>query len=180
MSRDAAGCLVGVALRLRDLLLGGPRQAGDLPPPVPADAPAAMPTPDVMVSKLFISEGERAFLPTLYRAVGRGVWVAPQVAINRLLHLTRRCPAKRAWQNKIDRRSVDFVLIDRATLRPIAAVELDDVTHRRPDRQKRDHEVDRLFAEAGLPLLHVPAAAAYDAAELRRQLEALGVELPAA
>ena len=167
---DRPGCLFAL---LRLIL---PRQL-DAPPPVPADAPRAMPEPSVMVSKRFVSPGERAFLPALRIAVGPKVWVAPQVAINQLLYLKRDCPARRSWQAKMDRRSLDFVLIDPETYRPLAAIELDDRSHDKPDRRKRDAEVGRLCAAAGLPLLRVAAAQAYDPIELRDRLRAARQEL---
>ncbi len=66
-----------------------------------------------------------------------------------------------SYRNKIDRKHVDFLLCEPMTMKPIVGVELDDVSHFRPDRQDRDRFVDQVFEAAGLPLLHVPAASGY-------------------
>jgi hypothetical protein len=71
-----------------------------------------------------------------------------------------------AYRNKIDRKHVDFLLCDPNTLRPLLAIELDDNSHTRPDRQARDAFVDGVFAAAGLPLLHVPVSHSYPTKKL--------------
>jgi hypothetical protein len=53
----------------------------------------------------------------------------------------------------------------------LLVVELDDRTHRQPDRQERDHLVDAALALAGIPVVHVTAAAGYDRREIGSQLE---------
>lgn len=77
-----------------------------------------------------------------------------------------------SYRNKIDRKHVDFLLCDPATMKPIMGVELDDASHVRRDRQDRDEFVDQVFEVAGLPLLRVRAAASYspqNIADLVRQ-----------
>jgi hypothetical protein len=84
-------------------------------------------------------------------------------------------PGGREWQaawNRIAAKHVDFVLCEPATLRPCLAIELDDRSHRRPDRVERDAFVDRVFADAALPILHVPVRRAYDALALASQIGA--------
>lgn len=76
----------------------------------------------------------------------------------------------RAFTNRIDRKHVDFVLCDPQTLRPLVAVELDDRSHEREDRQKRDALVEGVFAAAGLPLVRVPVRSAYPPWELEAKL----------
>ncbi len=79
-------------------------------------------------------------------------------------------------QNKINAKHVDFVLCDPATTRPLLLVELDDASHERSDRKARDEYVDRAAAAAGVPVLHVKAAAGYSPRGLAVELgRALGV-----
>lgn len=77
----------------------------------------------------------------------------------------------RMYRNKIDRKHVDFLLCDPKTLQPLLGIELDDKSHQRKDRQQRDRFVDRVFAVAGLPLLHVRAAYSYSVGEVAAQVE---------
>jgi hypothetical protein len=77
----------------------------------------------------------------------------------------------------IKSRHLDFVLCCPETGRVRCAVELDDASHRRPDRQRADDIKTRAMQAAGVPLVRVRPARTYDAASLR---EALALERPLA
>ena len=68
---------------------------------------------------------------------------------------------------------VDFALVEADILRPVAAIELDDVSHRRADRQERDRLLDNLFEKAGLPLLRFPTAMTYDPGVIQARIDRL-------
>lgn len=68
-------------------------------------------------------------------------------------------------------RHVDFLLCHPHSLNPVVAIELDDSSHQRPERQERDKEVDRVFEAAGLPLLHIGVERKYDPDELLHLLD---------
>lgn len=81
----------------------------------------------------------------------------------------------RMYRNKIDRKHVDFLLCDPKTMRPLLGIELDDKSHQRKDRKRRDRFVDQVFEVSGLPLLHVRAAYSYKVGDVAVQIErALG------
>ena len=84
------------------------------------------------------------------------------------------------WQshfNKIQSKHVDFLLCDSDRVRPVCAIELDDSSHRRAKRRKRDKDVDRFFRAAGLPLVRIPAQKSYNTKEVHAKLnDALGAE----
>jgi len=65
---------------------------------------------------------------------------------------------------------VDVLLCGPATMRPLAGIELDDVSHVRPDRQERDVLVEKVFEAAGLSLVRFPAQRAYALAEVATRL----------
>jgi len=48
----------------------------------------------------------------------------------------------------------------------LCAVELDDRSHERSDRQQRDAFLDKAFKKAKLPLFHIPCKKSYGAKEL--------------
>ena len=69
-------------------------------------------------------------------------------------------PGSRSWWrafNRISAKHLDFVLCD-AAYRPALALELDDRSHQRPDRRRRDRLVEQALARAGLPLLRLRPA----------------------
>jgi very-short-patch-repair endonuclease len=71
--------------------------------------------------------------------------------------------------NRIKSKHIDFVICD-AALCPIIAVELDDSSHHRADRQTRDRDVDRILQIASLPILRVPVRPTYKDDEIEKQL----------
>lgn len=100
-----------------------------------------------------MTESENKFFLKLERIVNERYYVFPQVHLSALLdHRVKGQEWKYAFSH-INGKSVDYVLCDRETLRPTYAIELDDYTHSRTDRQNRDAEVERLFSEVNLPLV---------------------------
>jgi very-short-patch-repair endonuclease len=74
-------------------------------------------------------------------------------------------------RNRIKSREMDFVLFHKDEFEPILVIELDDSSHQREDRIERDKNIDRILHEAGLPILHVPAAYSYDPLDLLRKIK---------
>jgi very-short-patch-repair endonuclease len=102
---------------------------------------------------LMMTRTESEFFTKLDRVVSERYYVFPQVHLSALLdHKVKGQDWRFAFRH-INGKSVDFVLCDRETLRPMYAIELDDLTHEQSDRRKRDIEVERIFEEANLPLV---------------------------
>lgn len=102
---------------------------------------------------LLMTRTEAEFFTKLDQAVKERYYVFPQVHLSALLDHKIKGQDWRFAFRHINGKSVDFVLCDRATLRPTYAIELDDLTHEQSDRRKRDIEVERIFKEANLPLV---------------------------
>ena len=130
----------------------------------------------------FLSPAELNFHRVLTGVVGDRLMICPKVSLGDLFYVkTSDRSARTTWRNQIDRKHVDFLLCDPQTVRPLLGIELDDRSHRRPDRVKRDHLVDRVFAAAGLPLYRVPVLRSYNTRELAAALrEQLGPDGPLA
>jgi hypothetical protein len=64
------------------------------------------------------------------------------------------------------------LLCDPLTARPLVAIELDDQSHNRADRQLRDKFVDGVFAAAALPLVHVAVRPQYNVEKVRNFMKA--------
>ena len=126
----------------------------------------------------FLSPAELAFYRVLQQAVGDRYVTNNKVRMWDVLTVPR-VEGSRKFENKISSKHVDFLLCDPTTMEPILAIELDDASHNRPDRQRRDNFVDRAFAAAGLPILHIPAAGTYAIADIQQQIESI-VSNPAA
>ena len=89
------------------------------------------------------------------------------VRIADLIKVQKGTAKYRSWLNKILSKHVDFVLCNPLTLEVVCAIELDDVSHQRPERKERDKFVNHAFESAGLPLLRIPVEKSYRASEVR-------------
>jgi len=101
-----------------------------------------------------LTQNELAFYKSLLPVANANkLIVCPKV---RLADLIEPIKGKnfQAGFNKIRSKHIDFVLCDPGNLKPVLALELDDRSHDRPDRQARDQFVDNALSGAGLPILH--------------------------
>jgi hypothetical protein len=113
----------------------------------------------------FLSPAEASFFHVLQLAIGTQFVLCTKVGLGDLFYVTRP-NENRAARNRITQSHVDFVLLDPGTLKPVAALELDDSSHQSQKAATRDEFKDRLFAAAGLPLVRVPVQRAYDAKQV--------------
>jgi hypothetical protein len=119
-----------------------------------------------------LSKGELAFYRVLARAVPQGLGISMKTRLSDVIGCTAE-GWKAGWGAKISQKHVDFVVFDPVTSAIILVIELDDRTHDLPDRRARDVFVDDALAAAGVAILRVPAARAYDLDDLREQVEHL-------
>jgi hypothetical protein len=119
-----------------------------------------------------LSKGEMAFYRVLAHAVPSGLAISMKTRLSDVIGCTAE-GWKAGWGAKISQKHVDFVVFDPVTTAIILVIELDDRTHDLPDRQARDVFVDRALAAAGVAILRVPAAKAYDLEALRGQVDHL-------
>ena len=118
--------------------------------------------------KYLLTPPEKRFYNVLRRVVGRNMVLA-KVRLADLVDADKRHRLWRANFNRVCSKHIDFVICDRA-LSPIIAVELDDSSHRRPDRIARDRDVNRILEISEFPLLRVLVCPAYDPADIAKQL----------
>lgn len=71
-----------------------------------------------------------------------------QVQLSQLVQVKKGHDFK-AWFNRINRMSADFVVTDK-NMHTIAVIELDDKTHEKPDRIEADKKKDKALASAGI------------------------------
>lgn len=134
-------------------------------------------TPYTKNNALF-TPAERSFLGVLEDAIGEEYRIYGKVRIADIVSvkpMADRSKRMRAF-NQISAKHVDFLLCDKADLSIVAAIELDDSSHRRRSRQARDTFLVDLCKSVSLPLIRVPAKKGYVVGEVRASiLAALGV-----
>jgi len=121
--------------------------------------------------KSLLTNAERSFFGVLEEVASHARYhVFTQIPLGSLVYVERGTGSYQSYRNRVDRKTLDFVLASKDTLAPVLAVELDDSTREREDRRERDAFVDEVLAKAGLPLMHVRARAAYDPKSLAQDI----------
>jgi len=121
----------------------------------------------------FISPAELNFFFNLKVVIGDTAQIFSKVKLSDLFYAkTGDFGKNRSYNNRIDRKHVDFLLCDPETLKPILGIELDDKSHQRADRKERDDFVNHVFEAAKLPLMHVSVQRSYSQSELKSKLSA--------
>lgn len=72
--------------------------------------------------------------------------------------------------NKIKSKTIDFVITD-VNCKIKLCIELDDTTHIKENRQKRDEFVDNLFKELNIKLIRIPVQSYYNLNELENKIK---------
>lgn len=137
MSEEPRGCLATILGLLGIKLGAAAKNTGELPYRQRDD---------------FLSAAELSFYRVLVNAVAGRAMVCPKVNLADVFFVILP-HENQAYRNKIDRKHVDFLLCDPATMQPRCGIELDDSSHGRRDRQDRDQFVDEVFRVAQLHLL---------------------------
>lgn len=106
-------------------------------------------------SHLITQTEARAFRFFEQQLKGVGVRIFAQVRIADVISVKGK--RNRSWWRafrKISSKHIDFVVTSQ-DFRLLAAIEVDDASHLKRERKERDVFVDRVFIEAGLPLIRV-------------------------
>ena len=72
--------------------------------------------------------------------------------------------------NKIKSKTIDFVITE-SNLKIKLCVELDDYTHTRDKRIKRDEFINKLFSDLGIKLIRIPVQNYYNLEELKNKIQ---------
>ncbi len=125
--------------------------------------------PKVQANKFFVSNAEADFFRVLRKVCGDRAHILAQVSLRQLLYFPgnqQSNPGVATWRNKVAAKTVDFVVCDPSTLRPLVVIELDEPSHSRPERQDRDDNVEAILTAAGLPWMRMLTSRGYDTREL--------------
>ena len=138
-------------------------------PSTPVEADAETPGYISRVSLLTPSEAD-AF-GYLCQHIADSAHICPKVRIADILKVAPTND-RSAWGRafgKIAQKHIDFVIMNHVG-DILFAIEVDDSSHRRPDRQKRDAFVNDAFKQAGVPLIRVQSRQLPRSDELTRAI----------
>jgi len=102
-----------------------------------------------------LTKAETVMFKQLKPLESKGYILFAQVRIADVINVGGREGSGGWWKlfRKISSKHIDFVFVDRNSMEPIVAVELDDKSHDKPERVRRDKLINKIFKESGLPLV---------------------------
>jgi len=101
-----------------------------------------------------MTQAEKQYFLRLQQTYGNQYYIFPQINLDKLIKVTDKRNFY-SYFNKINRKSVDFVIVNKNTLETIKVIELDDYTHKWSTRIKRDYQVNKIFEKVGIPIEHI-------------------------
>ena len=126
------------------------------------------------IERLFTA-AERSFLGVLEEVLGKEYVVLGKIRLADIIRPRKGLTAsgRASALNRITSKHVDFAVCDLRTRSVVGVVELDDSSHQRPSRRRRDEFIDMALEAAGVAVVHVTAQKAYQPAEVRSQIAGL-------
>ena len=108
--------------------------------------------------RALMTEREVHFMHMLYGVVDMTRWyLCPQVRVADIIELSPHIrPRSKTWWRlfkMVAQWHCDVVIVDRQTFTIIAAIELDDASHLKKNRVRRDILLNEVMRQAGVPLL---------------------------
>ena len=116
-----------------------------------------------------LTRNEAAFFRVLTAVVGDRYLISCKVRLADIITCADR-DWQRGYANRISQKHIDFIVSSAKSSRIVAAIELDDRSHRRRERRGRDAFVNELFRNARVHLIRVPARWNYAEEEVARYL----------
>ena len=118
----------------------------------------------------FLSPTELSYFQVLKSVLGSKAAICAKVRLADLLFVAR--PNENfSYVNKIRQKHIDFLICEATTMKPVLAIELDDSSHNRASRKKRDHFINEALTAAGFPLLRVTTQLQYSQQQVIDQLK---------
>jgi very-short-patch-repair endonuclease len=118
--------------------------------------------------RVFMTNAEVRFFHQLKQAVPEYL-IFSQVGLSRLIECSDEEDEK-FWFNRINRMSVDYVLVDQDAQSVLVAIELDDWSHESNARARADLKKDKALISAGIPMVRFHGDADVSSEEIRQEL----------
>lgn len=99
-----------------------------------------------------MTDAEVRFFRLLQEAIGYDYLIFSQVQLSRIIDADDDDNAGK-WLNRINRMSVDYLLVDNDAQTPLIVLELDDWSHESDARQQADAKKDKALNCAGIPVM---------------------------
>ncbi len=120
-----------------------------------------------------LSIPEKKFYEQLKQIISGRHEIFPQVLLSKILKVKASRGNYWKYFNKINRKTVDFVIFQKPNLNPVLVIEYDGKNHLREKRKLRDAFVDNALKSAGIKVLHITHRKNIDIDKVEQQVNEL-------
>lgn len=114
---------------------------------------------------------ERKFFEEIKKTIPENYAVFPQMQLSSIVSVSNNKTQFWKYQNKINRKNIDFVIFEKPYYKPVLAIEYDGKTHDQPVRAERDILVAKILDSAGIKNFHVRHQATINFEEIKIKIE---------
>lgn len=114
---------------------------------------------------------ERRFFEELQQSLPSNFSVFPQVVLSSIICVNGSIKNFWTYQNKINRKTIDFVIFEKPYFKPVLAIEYDGKSHDGFKRKERDNFVNEALKSAGIKIIHVRHGENFDFQVIKGSLE---------
>lgn len=119
------------------------------------------------LSNSIVTDQEMKLYKLLQKEIPAIYVICPKVGIKDFVQITEKKNYMKHFGH-ISQKHIDYLICEKETLKPVLGIELDDKSHQREDRKKRDESVNTLYENIGLRMLRIPTSINDD--EIKRKL----------
>ena len=116
---------------------------------------------------------ERKFFEELQSIIPDNHVIFPQMLLSNIVSVTSSRKDFWKYQNKINRKTIDYVIFEKPFFKPVLAIEYDGKTHDKPVRVKRDIKVKNILDSAGIKNFHVKHEKNINFEEIKNKIDEL-------
>jgi len=116
---------------------------------------------------------ERRFFEELTKCTPNNYIVFPQVVLGSIVETTAPRNEAIGWRNKINRKTIDYVIFELPYYKPVIAIEYDGKTHNYSSRIKRDEEVKNILDSSGINNFHIKHSNNINFEEIKNRISEL-------
>lgn len=120
----------------------------------------------------FLTAAEKSFFGVITLLLGQQYLICPKVSLSDVIFIHKGTDngMRQSLFNRISRKHLDFILLDKTTLIPVAAIELDDSSHQSVHAKQRDAVKNKALLDAGLKLIRIPVKHTYTVNDIKDAL----------
>ncbi len=123
--------------------------------------------------EFLMSIPERKFFEELIKNIPNNYVVFPQVVLSSIVETTAPRNEAIGWHNKINRKTIDYVIFELPYYKPVIAIEYDGKTHNYFNRKERDKEVKNILDRSGINNFHVQHSNNINFQEIKNKINQL-------